>query len=315
MMPTKSSQEPFDENIDYLDMNACDTRATTTCSRGAAVKSKETVNFDNHVLSVHALEFNKNLQNINDVSGFTCTATSDCGNISKIAVRNDCSQGLHGSDKHMLHDNLHDIPTAYYDNNQKVVSNVESHVASRDTDSYISRDKPRVGLQGPPPLAPPRGLCWHGATTISSWLRVHNHQVRGEQCIVVSASEATSDSLVEFEVSYKCSIGVCACTHLIRDRRAQLKTCRFFCEVFLRGDIDPDWEYLIRGVCFGFQAIDPDCAAEYKPQFREVRDPHAHTIMSDKLSKEILDSVISEMGGKGDRRLQSAGGDLCKLPH
>ena len=44
---------------------------------------------------------------------------------------------------------------------------------------------------------------------------------------------------------------------------AQLKPCRMYAESLCHGDSDPDWEYVMRGVCFGYRVIDPDCVSSY----------------------------------------------------
>ena len=39
--------------------------------------------------------------------------------------------------------------------------------------------------------------------------------------------------------------------------------CRTFVKLFLHGDIDPDWQYILRGVVFGFRIMNPDCNVTY----------------------------------------------------
>jgi len=167
--------------------------------------------------------------------------------------------------------------------------------ASGSDDMGIPPDSDAANKQGWDPSDKDMGIFWEGNTKISDWLGVENHKSSIGNYITVTAREDPDQAPILFDVTRACSSGVCDCVYRIAGRPAQLKPCRFFCEIFLRGDIDPDWNYLIRGVCFGFLAIDPDCDAEYKPQIRKIRDPIAHTFMSDKLSKEILAEAISEV--------------------
>ena len=65
-------------------------------------------------------------------------------------------------------------------------------------------------------------------------------------------------------ITEQCVRGTCTCQHYIRGRLAQLYPCRLFVELFMRGDTDPDWFYLLSGFFFGFHVINPDCIANYK---------------------------------------------------
>ena len=51
---------------------------------------------------------------------------------------------------------------------------------------------------------------------------------------------------------------------MISGVRVQLKPSRVFAECYCHGDIDPNWEYILRGVCFGFKVIDEDCNSDYQ---------------------------------------------------
>ena len=90
-----------------------------------------------------------------------------------------------------------------------------------------------------------------------------------------------------------CVEGRCDCTHTIAGAVAQLKPCRVFCELFLRGDTDPDWHYIIRGVVFGFSVINPSCEASYDTKHRRVADPGDRETITDKLLAEIDRGCIS----------------------
>ena len=66
-------------------------------------------------------------------------------------------------------------------------------------------------------------------------------------------------------VTENCVCGTCECRHYIGGRVAHLRPCRAFVELFLRGDCDPDWFYLLWGFVFGFRVVDPDCSSGYRP--------------------------------------------------
>ena len=89
-------------------------------------------------------------------------------------------------------------------------------------------------------------------------------------------------------VGTECIKGSCSCRHYIADLPVTLKPCRFFCECFLMGGLDPDWEYLMRGVIFGFKSIDPDCEVRYdRPNYSRVADGKAYEAMNEKLQREL----------------------------
>ena len=82
----------------------------------------------------------------------------------------------------------------------------------------------------------------------SLWVIDHN----GTSCVVKWV-----------DVWGSCLQGNCACSYFVEGAVAQIKPCRVYAEVMCHGDNDPDWEYLLRGGCFGFRVIDPDCVSAY----------------------------------------------------
>ena len=85
-----------------------------------------------------------------------------------------------------------------------------------------------------------------------------------------------------------CVLGTCCCTYLIDGVRAQLKPCCVFAECYCCGDIDPDWEYILRGACFGFKVIDKDCNNAYhRDNYGSITKGDVGVVMSGRLQVEI----------------------------
>ena len=98
----------------------------------------------------------------------------------------------------------------------------------------------------------------------------------------------------EFKIYSECAQGTCSCTHRINDAKTQLKPCRIVCEAFLRGDTDPDWEYVVYGAVFGFNVIDPDCDLSYFcANYSSSAGKEGRDIMSQKLRAEIAKGAVS----------------------
>ena len=95
-----------------------------------------------------------------------------------------------------------------------------------------------------------------------------------------------------------CLLGTCACRHFVGGATAQLKPCRVYAEAFCRGDTDPDWEYILRGACFGFRVIDPDCVSAYNlNNYSSITKGKTGEVMTTRLQAEIeagLLRVVSE---------------------
>lgn len=98
----------------------------------------------------------------------------------------------------------------------------------------------------------------------------------------------------EFTVYDTCASGICSCTHTIGGATSQLLPCRFFVEAFLRGDNDPDWDYILRGVIFGFRVINDNCEASYESSnYSSSTGPLTYAAMSKKLNREIKAGILT----------------------
>lgn len=109
----------------------------------------------------------------------------------------------------------------------------------------------------------------------------------------VTATDS-GDNHHNFIVYDKCAQGTCDCTHTIGDAVAQLLPCRFFAECFLRGDNDPDWDYVMRGIIFGFRVINDSCDSAYAGRnYGSSTGELTHSAMSDKLKREINAGILT----------------------
>lgn len=58
-------------------------------------------------------------------------------------------------------------------------------------------------------------------------------------------------------------------------------SCRVFVEAPKHGATDPDWDYIMCGVCFGFQVVDDNYKSCYSSEkFSSILQEHVHPIMS-----------------------------------
>ena len=147
-----------------------------------------------------------------------------------------------------------------------------------------------------------RGRGRPAANTVQAWW-ADRHQEEDDQlkveflnnnvCILRCSIHETAGDVAHFDINYDCVDGICDCMHEIAGRPAQLKPCRVFCELFLRGDTDPDWAYILMGVVFGFNVINPSCTAEYGPGRGRVKNPDDREFIAGKLLAEIDRGCIS----------------------
>ena len=112
---------------------------------------------------------------------------------------------------------------------------------------------------------------------------------RGTVAVVSVAEIGKSVGIsVTFDVNHECFEGVCLCEYYLLDSRITLKPCRVFSECFLRGSIDENWEYMLKGSCFGFRVVDPDCPCAYSvDNYNSILKDNNHEFMSKKLLTEM----------------------------
>ena len=102
-------------------------------------------------------------------------------------------------------------------------------------------------------------------------------------------------TLQQFILQKPCVQGFCKCMHYIGGRIAQLKPCRFFSELFFRGDVDPDWWVLLSGVVFGFSVINKDCSIAHNAFSRKQLIDEHRNLVELKLQEELVEGINTEV--------------------
>ena len=96
------------------------------------------------------------------------------------------------------------------------------------------------------------------------------------------------------DVFNACIQGICDCVYDIMGAPAQLKPCRIFAEAMCRGDTDPDWEYVLRGVCFGYRVIDSECDSSYdQANYSSITRGDIGKAMTARLEAEIEGGLLT----------------------
>lgn len=91
-----------------------------------------------------------------------------------------------------------------------------------------------------------------------------------------------------------CLLGICNCVHCIDGARAQIRPCRVYVECFHRGDLDPDWEFILRGACFGYKVIDEQCDSTYnRGNYGSITKGEVGLVMSGRLQAEIEEEMVT----------------------
>ena len=137
------------------------------------------------------------------------------------------------------------------------------------------------------------------------WLRVvgpedARHQEEGLFC-VLWVIDKQKCGVIELciDVFSTCLAGTCDCSFVIGGAPSQLRPCRMFAECMCRGESDPDWEYLLRGACFGFRVIDQDCKSSYWcSNYTSITKPPVGEEMAARLKVEIEHGLLTVVAEK-----------------
>ena len=99
--------------------------------------------------------------------------------------------------------------------------------------------------------------------------------------------------VTNFMVSRACFMASCVCVHYIAGNRAQFKPCQVFCECFMRGSIDNDWDFIMSGAIVGFKIVNPSCPCAYDARAKLIINDSHKSVISKKLSTELDNGFIS----------------------
>ena len=132
---------------------------------------------------------------------------------------------------------------------------------------------------------------------IDDWFRIIGapaNNVKDIVCQLLVRDIMQKDKLLvkKINIFRACTLGYCECMYFIAGVSAQLKPCRMFAECYCRGDVDPDWEYMMRGVCFGFKVINDGCKSEYSLDNYSSINKVGNS-MQKKLEIELAEEMIS----------------------
>ena len=140
------------------------------------------------------------------------------------------------------------------------------------------------------------------ASDNTDWLRVVGPDPMREKSDGLYCSlwvvDKCGEEVIEkwIDVFHSCNNGICECKYDVVGAVAQLKPCRMFAEALCRGDCDPDWEYLLRGVCFGFRVIDSDCVSRYwQGNYSSITKGLTGQTMNDRVKKELDAGLLCEV--------------------
>ena len=87
----------------------------------------------------------------------------------------------------------------------------------------------------------------------------------------------------------------CSCIHYIANNGVQLKPCRFICEIFLRGETNPDCSYILWGVVFGFRITNEINDVNYNTKYGKIKDNVLREIITKTLLSELDQDIISKV--------------------
>ena len=157
-----------------------------------------------------------------------------------------------------------------------------------------SRDPTRTGDSGRPPREQAPADCIRACDWLVVLTGDARHPTRGQLLYLVRVAGQDGGQWLDFEIYADCFAGLCVCKHEVGGFTTQLRPCRFFTKVLLQGEPDQDWEYILKGVVYGFRVVDDDCDSEYFcPNYPEVLKGENYTLMSAKLTRELASGAIS----------------------
>ena len=171
----------------------------------------------------------------------------------------------------------------------------------RASSSARESSRPRPGPSAAIDDVAARGRAASVCLAGCDWLSLETgrtaHPIRGPLLYVfrVRTQDGGGKQIDEkFNIFGDCISGLCACIYSVDGARTQLKPCRFITKALLKGEPDPDWEYILKGVVFGFDVMNRDCDSSYQcGNYDEVLKGENYKLMSAKLKKEISKEFLS----------------------
>ena len=119
------------------------------------------------------------------------------------------------------------------------------------------------------------------------WVTAENNK------LIVRLRERVGSTPHCFAITDRCVRGMCDCCHKVGGVPAQMKPCRMFVELFLRGEVDADWYFILSGIVFGFGVINENCSIEYTAKWKKIRSQSDREIIEGKLLAEIEQGMLS----------------------
>ena len=138
-------------------------------------------------------------------------------------------------------------------------------------------------------------LCWNTELCGSDWALVSVVCSDGQLC--VSMRESIDSIPIVFYVKVDCMKGTCDCIYLLAGTVCQLKPCRFFSELFGRGETDIDACFILQSVVFGFKVIDEGFLASYDSVSGRKKSNWEKEVIELKLRTEIDMGIITRVEG------------------
>ena len=86
--------------------------------------------------------------------------------------------------------------------------------------------------------------------------------------------------------------GSCVCVYELEGVWCQLKPCRFSVELFARGAVDIDVQFILQGVVFGFKIVDDNCNVAYDCGRLHKGDTWSNRVIEDKLNSELASGIL-----------------------
>ena len=121
------------------------------------------------------------------------------------------------------------------------------------------------------------------------WLKV---RVCGDR-LHITVRDGDGSNTVNFIITRDCAKGICVCLFTLAGIHCQLKQCRFFVEVYLRGSTDMDAQYIIYGIVFAFRVMIRDFKGRYDSGNSKCMKRWELGFIQSKLISELDQGMIS----------------------